>query len=211
MPVPQGLWAITCYFNPMRYRRRLSNFRLFRKHLNIPLVAVELAYGEEFELHEQDAEVLIQLRGGALLWQKERLLNVALLAVPSSCRRFAWLDCDILFGNADWAHTANSLLDRFSLIQLFKQVHYLSPHWTPGENPATHVELTRPSVAFSLASGVPAVECIGRFLNDPAAPEREWFRLGGPARAFQAARVFRCLHSWWRGPRNELRSCPLFR
>jgi hypothetical protein len=50
MPISEGLWAVTTYFNPMRYRRRLSNFRLFRKHLNIPLVAVELAYGKEFEL-----------------------------------------------------------------------------------------------------------------------------------------------------------------
>jgi hypothetical protein len=160
-PVPEGLWAVTTYFNPMRYRRRLSNFRLFRKHLNIPLVAVELAYGKEFELCGQDAEVLIQLRGGAVLWQKERLLNVALLSLPSSCHRLAWLDCDIIFGNAEWAHIANSLLDRFAMIQLFKQVHYLSPHWTPGENLAAHAKLTRPSAAFSLASGIPA-ECVAR-------------------------------------------------
>jgi hypothetical protein len=169
MATPEGLWAITSYFNPMRYRRRLSNFRLFRKHLNIPLLVVELAYGEEFELHEQDAEVLIQLRGGAVLWQKERLLNVALSALPESCLRLAWLDCDIILGNAEWAHIANSLLDRFSIIQLFKRVHFLSPQWTPGENPASHVEFTRPSLAFSLVSGVPAAECIGHLFDGPIA------------------------------------------
>src|SRR5437016_4683011 len=103
MPIPEGLWGITSYFNPMRYRRRLSNFRLFRKHLNIPLVVVELTYGEVFELHEKDAEVLIQLRGGAVLWQKERLLNVALSALPSSCDKVAWLDCDIIFDDIGWA------------------------------------------------------------------------------------------------------------
>jgi hypothetical protein len=157
---PKGLWAITSYFNPMRYRRRLSNFRLFRKHLNIPLVAVELSYGPEFDLHQDDAEILIQLREGAVLWQKERLLNVALTALPSSCRKVAWPDCDIIFGNAEWAHIANSLLDRFSMIQLFTQVHYLSPQWAPGENPACHVDFTQPSVAFSLVSRVPSAECI---------------------------------------------------
>src|SRR5262249_54071588 len=144
------------YFNPMRYRRRLCNFRLFRKHLNIPLVVVELAFGEEFDLHKEDAELLIQLRGGAVLWQKERLLNIALSALPSSCRKVASLDCDIMFGGADWAHIASSLLDRFSMIQLFKRVNFLSHQWMPGENPASHVELTRPSLAFSLASGIPA-------------------------------------------------------
>ena len=91
------LWAITCYFNPMRYQRRLANFRIFRDRLQLPLVAVELAYGQEFELQAQDAEILIQLRDGAVLWQKERLLNIALQALPSSCHRVAWLDCDIFF------------------------------------------------------------------------------------------------------------------
>ena len=61
---PKDLWAITCYFNPMHYRRRLANFRIFRDHLQLPLVAVELAYGPEFELQAQDAEILIQLRDG---------------------------------------------------------------------------------------------------------------------------------------------------
>ena len=81
------LWAITSYFNPASYRRRLANFNTFRQHLPIPLVAVELAYDADFELQEADAEILIQLRGGALLWQKERLLNVALQALPAACRK----------------------------------------------------------------------------------------------------------------------------
>jgi hypothetical protein len=69
------LWAITSYFNPVRYQLRLSNFRTFRKRLKVPLVVVELSYGDDFELQEPDADILIPLRGGAALWQKERLLN----------------------------------------------------------------------------------------------------------------------------------------
>ena len=61
----QGLWAITSYFNPMRYRRRLSNFRAFREHLKLPLAVVELTYGPDFELQQSDAEILIRLHGGA--------------------------------------------------------------------------------------------------------------------------------------------------
>src|SRR3974377_2142226 len=99
---PKDLWAITCYFNPMRYRRRLINFRIFREYLKVPLVVVELAFGPEFELQAQDAEILIQLRGGAVLWQKERLLNVALQALPKDCHKVAWLDCDIVFKALDW-------------------------------------------------------------------------------------------------------------
>jgi hypothetical protein len=57
---------------------------MFRANLGAPLVTVELSFDGRFELTDQDADVLIQLCGGALLWQKERLLNLALKAVPSN-------------------------------------------------------------------------------------------------------------------------------
>ena len=96
----QPLWAITSYFNPMRYGRRLANYRLFREHLPLPLITVELSFGgqEEFDLREGEADVLIQLRGQDVLWQKERLLNVGLGALPSECTKVVWFDCDVVFG-----------------------------------------------------------------------------------------------------------------
>jgi hypothetical protein len=160
-----GLWALTTYFNPMRFRRRLSNFKTFRERLNAPLVAVELAYDSDFQLQEQDAEILIRLRGGAVLWQKERLLNLALQALPRQCRKVAWLDCDVIFGAADWAESASGLLDRFALAQIFKRVHYLSPHWTSAKDYMTEAEFTRPSAAFSISCGAPAATCIGHSLD----------------------------------------------
>jgi hypothetical protein len=41
-------------------------------------VTVELSFDGRFELAGSDADILIQLSGGAVLWQKERLLNLAL-------------------------------------------------------------------------------------------------------------------------------------
>lgn len=161
-----GLWVITSYFNPLRYKRRLLNFKIFRERLNAPLVAVELAYGgSDFELREKDAEILVHLRSDTVLWQKERLLNVALQALPKSCCKIAWLDCDIIFSACDWAKPASLLLDHFSMVQLFKRVYYLSPRWTPAEDCATEVEFTRPSAAFSISSGSSAASCIGHSLD----------------------------------------------
>jgi hypothetical protein len=77
----RNLWAITCHVNPMRYRRRLQNYLAFRRHLKVPLVAVELAYHDDFDLPPDAAEILIRLRSNDVLWQKERLLNVA---IPSA-------------------------------------------------------------------------------------------------------------------------------
>ena len=53
-----GLWAITSYFNPMGYRRRLENYRIFREHLQVPLLTVELGYGRALDLNHGDADIL---------------------------------------------------------------------------------------------------------------------------------------------------------
>src|SRR5262245_13466239 len=110
-PLKSDFWAITSYFNPARYRKRHSNFQVFRKHLKAPLIAVELSYWEGFELQDEDADIVVRLHGGAVLWQKERLLNVALKALPETCRKVAWLDCDIIFQSDDWVGSAGRLLD----------------------------------------------------------------------------------------------------
>ena len=146
-------WAITSYFNPLHYRRRLANFRTFRKHLQLPLIAVELAYGSSFELQADDAEICIQLGDGALLWQKERLLNVAIQALPDNCKKVAWVDCDIIFPSPGWVETAASLLDQYALIQLFQRIHGLAPEWVAEADWASQVEYTQTSAASSFASG----------------------------------------------------------
>jgi len=116
------LWAITSYFNPVRYARKLENYRAFHRRLNVPLVAVELFYGSKPELTESDADVLIQIPGRDVLWQKERLLSIALRSVPDHCHKVAWLDCDLLFDASGWHESAARLLDDFPLVQIFREV-----------------------------------------------------------------------------------------
>jgi hypothetical protein len=120
------VWAITSYFNPVGYQRRLSNYRMFRANLGVPLVTVELSFDGRFELTDQDADILIQLHGGALLWQKERLLNLALKAVPSNVTKIAWLDCDVILERSDWVDEAKSRLEEFKLVQLFSEVVHIN-------------------------------------------------------------------------------------
>ena len=121
------MWALTSYFNPVRYKQRLSNYRIFRSNLNIPLVTVELSFDGEFELAKNDADVLIQLSGGAVLWQKERLLNIGIKSIPSAVKNFAWIDCDILFARSDWAKEAEEQLnERYNIVQLFSKAIYLN-------------------------------------------------------------------------------------
>ena len=115
------LWAITAYFNPAAYESRLANYRTFRKHLTVPLVAVELSFAGRFELQPGDADILVQLTSGDVMWQKERLLNVALRHLPRDCDTVAWLDCDVVFSNDRWPQQARDALNRFALVQLFAE------------------------------------------------------------------------------------------
>ena len=154
------LWAITCYFNPAGYRRRLANYRLFRERLIVPLVTVELAYGDDFALEDKDAEVLVQLRGGDILWQKERLLNVALNALPDNCRKVVWLDCDVIFEADDWPSRTSLLLDRFTLVQPFSHLYHSPGDWGPDEELPFGSEPWQ-SAPLLIASGMPAATCMG--------------------------------------------------
>jgi hypothetical protein len=160
-----GLWAITSYWNPVRYRRRRANYRVFREHLKLPLLAVELAHGPEFELDQEDAEILLQLRARDVLWQKERLLNVALQRLPETCRKVVWIDCDVVFASDDWAQRTIALLDQFVLVQPFSHVRWMPRDWEPGHGRQPGIECLR-SVPFLVASGTPAATCLGGSQTD---------------------------------------------
>lgn len=98
------LIVITTYFNPCRYATRRRNYDLFREGLRrvgVPCITVECAFGlAPFELPA--ALDVIQVRTQSLMWQKERLLNLAAGWLPQDCRYVAWLDCDIRFLNPTW-------------------------------------------------------------------------------------------------------------
>ncbi len=125
------LWAVTSYWNSAGFARRLQNYRTFRENLDAPLLTVELSFSDEFELASPDADRLIQIKGGSVLWQKERLLNIAAQALPDSCEIVAWLDSDVLFGDRDWSTRASRALQNNKLVQLFDRVGALGK----GERP----------------------------------------------------------------------------
>jgi hypothetical protein len=120
------MWAITAYYNFARSKRRLSNYRIFRANLRVPLVTVELSFDGQFDLTKKDADILIQISGGAVLWQKERLLNIALKSVPAAVSIIAWVDCDVIFGRLDWVAQAEVKLRDNDFVQLFSDVVDLS-------------------------------------------------------------------------------------
>lgn len=164
-----SLWAITTYYNPAGYRRRRANFDVFRRHLRLPLLAMEWSPAGEFELARGDAEVLVQVTGGDILWQKERLLSLALEHLPDSCRQVAWVDCDIVFESADIEKRIVSALGDYALLQPYARARHLAP--VPIER-MRHVADWRGAATIRELSGlVNSCRELGRWWEDEAKVE----------------------------------------
>jgi len=142
------LWAVTAYFNPRGYHSRRINYDIFRRSLGIPLVTVELASPHGFDLDDTQADVLVRVPHGDLMWQKERLLNVALSQLPGECDTVAWLDCDVVFAERDWPDRVRTALDRSVLVQVYDQL----THLRAGERPDTAATADPESRRESFAS-----------------------------------------------------------
>jgi hypothetical protein len=145
-----SLWVVTSYFNPASYQRRRTNFRAFRRQLGAPLLVVELAKPGRHELGDDDGEIVVQLEGEDRLWQKERLLNLAIAQLPSAAKYVAWMDCDLIFGDRDWAAKAEAhLCQHGGLLQLFARSVHL-----PSTLDASRVSLDDCRAAEPIVTGV---------------------------------------------------------
>jgi hypothetical protein len=65
------------------------------------------------------------MRARDALWQKERLINVALQTLPPACEKIAWVDFDVRFENPSWAVDLSRRLDDFALVQAFRTAVWL--------------------------------------------------------------------------------------
>jgi hypothetical protein len=87
-------------------------------------LTVECAFGDDpFEL--QAGPDVLQVRGRSVMFQKERMLNLALPHLHPACTKVAWLDADVLFENANWPREASAALDEYVVIQPFEECYRL--------------------------------------------------------------------------------------
>jgi hypothetical protein len=118
------LWIISSFFNANGYRTKLQNYERFIRTIDLSglnWLVVECAFGDmPFALPESPSLIRVTTRD--IMWQKERLLNIALSRLPPDCAKVAWLDCDVLFENSEWAVQASRMLDTYPVVQLFDKV-----------------------------------------------------------------------------------------
>ena len=128
--------GISTFFNPGRHENKVENFRKFKGAVaaqGLQMLCVELVFGDStFQLLDAssdapDCEIMVQRRTseGNTLWQKERLLNIALDNLPASVTKVMWLDSDLIFLNDDWVPETAELLDQYPVVQPFGWMTYL--------------------------------------------------------------------------------------
>lgn len=118
----QHLAVITTYYNPCRYRTRRENFERFKAHMrmhNVTLLTVECTFDNE-PAELPASEDVWHLSSSSLLWQKERLLNLAVQRLPSHIDSVAWIDADVLFENQNWVRDTLQALSSAPIVQMFE-------------------------------------------------------------------------------------------
>lgn len=120
----QDIWVISCYSNPLGYATRRDNFSRFAEGLaaqQAQLLVVEMAEPDgRFELDEKSYNC-VRVRGDGFIWQKERMLNIALNHLPAECRKVVWADGDIIFEEQDWLAMTSAALDESVVVQPFER------------------------------------------------------------------------------------------
>lgn len=127
--LPGELWGVTSYFNPAGYGNKLENLERFAAGVRaqgLKLSVIELAFGDQpFRLPDTFADRIERRRSTSVLWQKERLLNIAIEQLPESCDKVAWVDGDLIFERPDWVKRTAELLEQYMVVQPFERCSWL--------------------------------------------------------------------------------------
>jgi hypothetical protein len=128
--LPGEIWGVTAYFNPARYPNKIAHLRLFSDNVRkqgLRLMIVEAAFADQpFDVTPDLGDIVLGVRSDAILWQKERLLNLGIKTLPEQCDKVAWLDGDILFANQSWVKQTAELLQTYVVVQPFSHAWWVS-------------------------------------------------------------------------------------
>lgn len=125
------LHVITSISNPRRFESRYKLFRSFEQYVldaGATLHTIEAAFGErDFAVTSCENPHHIQVANSHEIWQKERMLNIALARIPREARYIAWVDADVRFERPDWAVETVQMLQHHSIVQMFSHAVDLGP------------------------------------------------------------------------------------
>lgn len=119
------LAVVTSYYNPAGYARLKQNYLDFCQRMALAeanLFAIEADFqGEQVYPHAR----VIRATRRQILWQKERIINLAVQSLPSQFDCVAWIDADLLFLSKNWQQQIVQALQKYPAVQCFSHVHKL--------------------------------------------------------------------------------------
>ena len=145
---------------PGELRNALRQFQTISKALERSFADGRVGAVGQHRLTRDDGDIVLDLVGDDRIWQKERLLNIALAALPAHVEYVAWIDSDIIFEDRDWATKARRRLSRQGgLLQLFETVAHLPPDVDlPNLSAAACAQYTPVFTGVSIASAMAAAD-----------------------------------------------------
>jgi len=188
IPPPELYFAtIIVMWNPRNYSQRVTRFQQTLEHLlntvagnTTWVVAVELAYGSyPFFLPVSDSlpysTMRFRLAEDQAMWCKERLINLAIEALPCNYRYIAWVDAEVEFTNLQWVDDARRVLNNHHFAQLFERVNFLGPK--------KEILSVERSIGKQLASGRIFAQLAK---NNSLLPRQHWAQFWHPGYAWAA-------------------------
>jgi hypothetical protein len=149
---PTEVALITFHWNPHGFRRLRETFYEWRPAINHPVTCYEMAIGDA----EPEIEGSIVIRGDSrhLMWQKERLINLAIEQLPAEVKYVGWIDHDMVPGNTGWlAESIELLASGVDAVQPFEAIRFL--------NQEGAVIQTSPGGVATVKAGKPPKTCPG--------------------------------------------------
>jgi hypothetical protein len=121
---PGDLAVVSTYFNPCGYKSRVRNHEAFREYMNaagVRHICVELVFNAQAEVELKPGADLLLIRGGDVMWQKERLAILGIYRLfAEGFNKVLVADGDIRFERDDWARLISDRLNAFDCVQAFE-------------------------------------------------------------------------------------------
>jgi hypothetical protein len=127
-PARTDIAVISCYYNPSGTKNLRRNFDLFYDDIRrsgIPIYVAEgILPGQKPTIHH-DGTIHIPVKERFM--HKENLLNHAARIVPAQFTKLAFVDCDFIWREKDWAWQASELLDHLPAVQCWSYMNDFAP------------------------------------------------------------------------------------
>jgi len=119
------LAILTSHYNPIGFDRQKKNAECFYQQM--PLQIRNHVYSINADFGGQDMVLpfhgrTVRASDKNIMWQKERMLNLALATLPPEYDQVCWVDADLIFTNPYWYEQTEESLRENAVTQMFSAV-----------------------------------------------------------------------------------------